>query len=261
MCYKKLFTLGLLAATVQFGAALAEPELQQEFHETYPLQKLGRVRLDNVNGSVHIATWDREEVKVDAIKKAKTQEHLDEVKIEVKAKSDYVEIKTKYPEGKFGKGKNNSTSVDYTLTVPKQSRLYKITTVNGGVDIENAEGDVAAESVNGSVKATGLAGEVRLSTVNGQVNAAFLEVKKDVSLESVNGSISLAVPPQANADVSLSTVNGGIHSDFPLPNNKHTPGGQHIKAKLGDGGPAIKMSSVNGGIRILRGKEMAAENP
>ena len=57
--------------------------LTEEFHQTYSLTPQGRVELDNINGPVHISTWDRNEVKVDAIKSADMKERLDEAKIEV----------------------------------------------------------------------------------------------------------------------------------------------------------------------------------
>src|SRR2546425_686673 len=206
-CHKLLAPISL--ATV-LGAltALAGQELREEFHQTYPLKKQGRVHLENVNGNVRIVAWDREEIKVDAIKHAKKQEHLDEVKIEVDAKSDRIRVKTNYPDSKTRRSKNNSTSVDYTLTVPRQSRLDGVSTLNGGIEIEHVSGDVEASSVNGNVTATGLVGDVALSTVNGSVKAGFAEVKKAVSLKSVNGGLTVALPPEANADVSANTLNG-----------------------------------------------------
>ena len=254
----KVLTLVSLATVLGALAAFAAEEVCEEFHQTYPLNQQGRVQLENVNGNVHIATWDREEIKVDAIKHAKKQEHLDEVKIDVDTKADRIRIKTKYPDAKAKRNKNNSTSVEYTLTVPRQSRLDQISTVNGGVEIENVSGDVEASSVNGNVTARGLTGDVALSTVNGAVKANFTEVKKAVSLKSVNGGVSIALPPEANADVSAHTLNGGIQSDFSLQVKRHFPVGQNLDGKLGGGGPPIKMSSVNGGIHIDRAKTGAA---
>jgi len=178
----------------------------------------------------------------------------------VDAKADRIRIKTKYPDSKLKRNKNNSTSVDYTLTVPKQSRLDGVSTVNGGIEIEKVSGDVEASSVNGTVIATGLAGDVELSTVNGSVKATFAEVKKAVSLKSVNGGVTVALPPEANADVSANTLNGGISSDFSLQAKKHFPVGRNLDGKLGDGGPAIKMSTVNGGIHLDRAKTVTLDN-
>lgn len=258
--FHKPVALLSLATFILAPAAFATTEVREEFHQTYPLDKQGRVQLENVNGNVRITTWDREEIKVDAVKRAKKQEHLDEVKIEVDAKSDRIRIQTKYPDAKAKRSKNNSTSVDYTLTVPKQSRLGAISTVNGGVEIENVAGDVEAASVNGHVSATGLAGDVELSTVNGSVQATFAELKKAVSLKSVNGSVTIALPQEANAEVSANTLNGGISSDFSLQVKKHFPVGQNLDGKLGAGGPTVKMSTVNGGIHLDRAKTVALDN-
>lgn len=256
----KLSALTSLATLLGALAVFSAEQAREEFHQTYPLNKQGRVHLENVNGNVRIVTWDREEIKVDAIKRAKTQEHLDEVKIEVEAKTDRIRIKTKHPDSKTRRNKNNSTSVDYTLTVPKQSHLDKISTVNGGVEVEKVSGDVEASSVNGNVTATGLSGETQLSTVNGSVKGTFAELKKRVSLNSVNGSVTIALPPDANADISADTVHGGISSDFSLKAKKNFPIGQDLHGKLGEGGPAVKISTVNGGIHLDRSKTVALDN-
>src|SRR5260370_41500674 len=61
--------------------------LTEEFHQTYVLTADGRVELDNINGPVHVTGWDRNEVKVDAVKYADTKERLDEAKIEIDSRN------------------------------------------------------------------------------------------------------------------------------------------------------------------------------
>jgi DUF4097 and DUF4098 domain-containing protein YvlB len=221
-----IFALVSIATVAGAHAVLAAKEVREEFRQTYPLDKQGKVRLDNINGNVRIVTWDREEINVEAIKRAKTQEHLDQVKIEVDAKADQFRIRTKYPDSKSRRNKDNSVSVEYVLTVPQQSRLDRINTVNGNVEIEKVGGDVEASSVNGSVTAAGLAGQAELSTVNGSVKANFSALKKSVSLKSVNGSVTVSLPPEANAKVSAHTVTGGISSDFGLQTKSTFPSGK-----------------------------------
>jgi DUF4097 and DUF4098 domain-containing protein YvlB len=256
----KRLTLVSLATLLGALAVCSAEEVREEFHQTHPLNQQGHVHLENVNGNVRIVTWDRDEIKVDAIKRAKKQEHLDEVKIELEAKPDRISIKTKYPDSKTRRNKNNSTSVDYTLTVPRQSNLNKISTVNGGIEIEKMSGNVEANSVNGNVTASGLSGETQLSTVNGSVKGTFAELKKRVSLNSVNGSVTIALPPDASADISADTVHGGISSDFSLKAKKNFPVGQDLHGKLGEGGPAVKISTVNGGIHLDQSKTVALDN-
>lgn len=244
----------LVVAAAVLGAArtLVAEELREEFHQTYPLEAQGRVELENVNGNVRIVTWDRQEIQVDAVKHARKQADLDAAKIDVEPRADRIRIRTKYPEGRNRKNHKTDASVDYTLTVPRQSRLNKVSTVNGNVQIENVCGDVAASSVNGAVTADGLSGKVELSTVNGSVKADFAALNKAVSLQSVNGAVRLSLPPEANADLSAHTLNGGIQSDFSLAIKKHFPVGQNLDARLGQGGTEIALSTVNGGIHIGR---------
>src|SRR3970040_2993129 len=45
-------------------------ELREEFQQTYPLSANGRLSLENLNGGVRIAVWDRHEVQVNAVKRA-----------------------------------------------------------------------------------------------------------------------------------------------------------------------------------------------
>jgi DUF4097 and DUF4098 domain-containing protein YvlB len=86
------------------------------------------------------------------------------------------------------------------------------------------------------------------------VKATFAELKNSVALKSVNGSVTIALPPEPNANISANTIHGGIRSDFALKAKSHFPMRQNLDGKLGEGGPVIKMSSVNGGIRIDHAK-------
>lgn len=251
------YDLCVLAAVMMGTLAVVRAEVREEFHQTYPLDKTGEVSLENVNGSVHVTAWDRDEVKVDAVKRAKKREHLEVVEIKVESSPDKIRIKTKYPDGK---NNNNSTSVDYTLTVPRGSKLSKISTVNGGVEVGGVHGDVEASSVNGQVTARGLRGETGLSTVNGSVKATVTEVRNPILLKTVNGSVTLALPEGVNADVSADALNGGISSELDLKVRKSFPVGQKLEGKLGEGGPRIKLSTVNGSVHIDRTKAAAGED-
>lgn len=246
--------------------SLSEPqakgdELTEEFHQIYPLSATGRVSIQNINGDVHIAVWDQNVVKVDAIKRAYQRERLDEAKIEVVNSADSVRIKTEYPDrnqtfndkapGRY----NNPATVEYTLTIPRKAGLDSAELVNGSLEIEGAEGDVKAASVNGQLKASGLVGEVKLSTVNGGVEATMtrLDDSKAVTLNSVNGSIVLIIPANAGAQIKASTVHGGITNDFGLTVNDGQYVGHDLSGQIGSGGPRIRLSNVNGSIAVKRG--------
>jgi DUF4097 and DUF4098 domain-containing protein YvlB len=239
----------------------ASQELTEEFHQTYPLNATGRVSIENINGGVRISVWDQNMVKVDAVKRAYKKERLDEAKVDVSTTADSVRIRTEYPNrnqsfsDNESRRYNNPAEVEYTLTIPRKARIDSADLVNGSLEIEGAEGDVKAACVNGNVKARGLTGEVKLSTVNGGVEATItrLEESKSTSLNSVNGSIVLTIPADSSAQVKASTIHGSITNDFGLQVNDGEYVGHDLSGQIGNGGPRIRLSNVNGSIAIKRG--------
>lgn len=253
---RSFFASGFSAAILITAANLAvhAAEVREELHATYPLTGNGRIQLDNVNGDIRIIAWDRDEVKLDAIKTAKKQEHLDAVKIEINANPDRLQIRTKYPNSSGKKEKINSASVAYTLHIPKHAELKEIAAVNGSILIQGVAGDIEAKSVNGRVEASGVQGELDLSSVNGSISATVdsSPKTKPVKLKSVNGRAALTLPADANADVKAESLNGGIRTDFDLALKKNWPIGKDLKGKIGAGGSNIDIETVNGGIEIRR---------
>lgn len=255
-----LFVLALSAHAFDHRGAFNE-----EFHQTYALTADGRVELDNLNGAVHISTWDRNEVKVDAVKYADSKERLDEAHIEVESHPDSISIRTQYPDHDhtFNWGShNNPAGVEYTLTVPRNARLDEIKLINGSLDIMGASGEVHASCINGKLDAHNLSGRAELSTVNGQLDAKFDQLSTaSIELKSVNGSVSLTIPSDSKAEIEASTVSGGIENDFGLHANRHSTIGHDLHGELGSGGPHIELENVNGRIEIRHASDGRALSP
>jgi hypothetical protein len=229
-------------------------KLTEELHKVYPLSAQGRVELSNINGPVHISGWDRNEVKVDAVKTAGTQQRLDEARIEVNADGNNISIRTRYPEQDhtFNHGDHgNPASVEYTITVPRQARLETIDLVNGHLDLEGVAGEVDASCVNGSIEARNLQGRSELKTVNGALDASVDQLpSSQLKLSSVNGRMTVTLPSDANAELKASTVSGNISDDFGLSVTHHHFVGHSLHGQLGNGGTLVKLSDVNGEIEI-----------
>ena len=60
--------VALILATASAAQCFA---ISKEFNQTYPLTPGGTFELQNVNGTVDVQTWDRDEVEVRAVKTAK----------------------------------------------------------------------------------------------------------------------------------------------------------------------------------------------
>jgi len=179
----------------------------EEFHQTYALTADGHVELENINGAVHISTWDRNEVKVDAIKYADAKDRLDDAHIEIDAGKDYVSIRTEYRDHDHWGLNVNPASVEYTLTVPRTVRLDEIKLINGSLDVTGVSGEVHASCINGRLDAHNLSGRAELSTINGHLDAKFDQLSgSPVELNSVNGSVELTIPSDSKAEIEASTV-------------------------------------------------------
>jgi Putative adhesin len=232
-------------------------KLTEEFHKVYPLSAQGRVEIENLNGPVHISGWDRNEVKVDAVKSAWSKERLDEAKIEVRAGQEDISIRTEYPDHdhtfNFGGDDehNNPARVEYTITVPRQARLDEIKLVNGRLDVQDVAGEVHASCVNGWIQAHNLQGPVELETINGELDASVEQLPSStVKLSSINGRLRVTLPSDAKAELKASTISGNISDDFGLPVTRHQFVGRSLHGQLGGGGTLVKLSNVNGEIEI-----------
>jgi len=271
---KKRFILSLsvLAALVLAGtdsprAQTGAGGLTEEFHQTYPLASGGRVSLSNINGAVKVVAWDRDEVKIDAVKRAHTPERLREAQIKVDASPTRLRIETDYPDYRWSnrelERRENPASVEYTLTVPRGASLDGISLVNGALSIEGVGGGVKASSVNGRVTASGLTGPVNLSVVNGRLDATLdrLNDAAAVTLSAVNGPLVVTLPSDSNALLHASTVHGRIDNDFNLPVREGEYVGRNLEGRLGQGGARLRLSNVNGPITVRRANDNRPLSP
>jgi len=253
--------IAFLAFALQARASAWEGAETEEFHQTYPLSANGHIELDNINGPVSIKVWDRDDVKVDAIKRANSKRDLQEVEIRIKSEKSYLSIRTHYPEHNHNFVRNDPASVEYSLMVPRSARLSDINLVNGNLDIEGSNGEVRAACVNGRLSAHNLGGRAELSTVNGNLEASFDRLAAPVEVSSVNASVLLTLPSDAKADIEANTISGAISNDFGITVASHRWVGHELNAELGGGGTRVRVSNVNGRIEIRHANDNRPLSP
>ncbi len=256
-----------LVQTPPAPAAVAIQDETEKFDKTYPLNSNGRVSLSNVNGSVVVEAWDRNEVKVEYTKIASSKDRLADVEVRIDSRADRLSIETDYNNWKSRSGdswsRNGKLSVEFRLMVPRTAFLNEIETVNGSVTASNFTNFTKISAVNGSVTGTNLRGTVNLETVNGEVAADFdrLETGNKIALSTVNGRVNLAIPSDANATINADTLNGNITNDLGLPVRKGKYVGRDLYGRIGNGDVRIKLDSVNGGLAIRRKSDGKTQNP
>ncbi len=239
-----------LFAGVLFFCLPSFANTEQVFNESYKLSSGGQFQLDNVNGSVQVEGWDRDEVEVRAVKTSQADlRDLDEVKIEVDSKPGTLAVHTRYPDSQSAE-----VAVEYHIKVPNRTLLACVTTVNGSLRVRgvNAGGDL--KSVNGNVEVTDSSGRFSAKTTNGDVHMELRKLNEGapMNLETVNGSVVLGLPSNASADLKVANMNGDLYSDFPVTSTEALPGARAFHGRLGHGGGGpISVRTVNGGIRLL----------
>jgi DUF4097 and DUF4098 domain-containing protein YvlB len=251
----KLRSLAFLAAGL-FASALARAEnypCTESFSQTVPFNPTGEITLQNVNGAIEIRTWDRNEIRIEGEKNAKTDEELKLIELTIDTSPSLVAIQARLPRrpGSWF-GNTIRAEVRFTLTVPATAILRKIESVNSHVSIEDVRGAVNASTVNGAIFAKGLGADARLNTVNGSIHAGFarLAPSQRLSFETVNGSITVDLPSDAGADLSASVVNGRVECAFPIRLASGHVSNHSLRGAIGEGGASLKAESVNGSIRV-----------
>ncbi len=146
---------------------------------------------------------------------------------------------------------DNDVEVAFKILLPANLDFVG-RTVNGAIEADDLGGRTEAHTVNGSVKVR-CRGAVSADTVNGSIVAAMGRADWDgeAAFETVNGSITLELPADANVAVRGRTVNGGISTELPLRvSGKYGP--KRLEGTLGSGGRQLDLGTVNGSIKIRK---------
>jgi hypothetical protein len=259
--------ISLLAAVlwmmVGFGSALVSAQRPAtDFQWRGVVLQGSAVEIKGVNGDVTAGPAAGNEVEVTAVRKGR-RSNPEDVRIEVVQHGDGVTICAVYPDvngranecrpGSEGRMnvRDNDVSVQFTVRVPAGVRFVG-RTVNGDVEADGMTGPVDLRTVNGSANfSTSSYGEA--STVNGSIRGTMGSAawNDDLGFKTVNGSITLHLPPDTGADVRATTVNGDISTDFPMSvTGRVNP--RRLSGTIGSGGRSLELDTVNGSITLRR---------
>ena len=156
--------------------------------------------------------------------------------------------------------KKNDVAVRFTIQLPKGVPI-DASTINGGLNIDGVSAPVDANTVNGRVEVTTSTGPINARTVNGSIEAVMQNLTSgDVHLTTVNGSVSAGLPRHLNADLDATTVNGRVETDFPVKVMGKISK-THLRGTIGNGGPTLKLITVNGSITLHEADAEMEMNP
>jgi len=189
--------------------ALAKEKYEEKFEKTESLAKDGEVTLKNISGRIEVKSWNKNQVKIEALKVStastlsKAKEGAAKVEIEVEKEDSILRIETKYPKSKKW-GKSVNVSVHYSLTIPEKASI-KVKSVSGSVALEEIGGTAKVDVVSGSVEVMKADKGVDCQTVSGKL--ILQDIAGDAYLKTVSGRI---VINRIRGSIDAETVSGGL---------------------------------------------------
>lgn len=201
-------------------AAAAPPAMsQQTITKSAKVAADATVEVSNVQGTVEITAWDKNEVEL----VAEIENPKDELEFEATERS--VRIEVDRPHGKYDH--EDEDDANLTLRVPKGARVVA-DTVSADITVTGVRGEQNLESVSGEIQTQAFDGQVRATSVSGEVTVAGNGGKAAVSTENVSGT------------TTVSGIRGDYHGEVVSG---------EIRATVAAAG-RVELNSVSGDIEI-----------
>ncbi len=171
-----------------------------------------------------------------------------------------LEIKTEGSTTTIRKASGKSDT-EYRLKIPKNATLvieelnfwgssdFKITNMEGDIEVESKTADIEIENVMGSVVAHTTSGNI-------EVRFAQFSSSKPSSISAVSGEVDVALPSNSKANLRLKTITGEIFTDFDLelPKEKglEKVGGGKTSTTINGGGAELHLESISGNVYLRK---------
>ena len=240
------------------AAAIANEDQQvesrDEIRKSFQLQPGARVEVQGINGAVTIETSDTTTADVYVLRTARSKESLDRREVITEQTDSGLMVRGKqsrnlgFWERLWGRNPNEQV----TIKAPRQISLA-LKGINGRVVSGEVEGSIEAKGINGRVELAQAGDSVEIGGVNGSVLIGFGQLgERGARVSGVNGNIELRFATGLNADLTAKGVNGNVRSEIPevtVDKEDHAP---RFSARIGNGGPPITLSGINGNTRLTR---------
>lgn len=171
----------LLSAAI-FAALAGPASAQQQITKRATVVPDATIEVSNVQGTVDVTAWDRNEVELVADLESRKDE------LEFEATDRHVHIEVDRPQGKYGH--SDTDDANLTLRVPKGARLI-IDTVSADITIVGVRGEQSLESVSGDVETQAFDAPISTTAVSGDVTVTGNGGKAVVSTDNVSGSATV----------------------------------------------------------------------
>lgn len=170
----------------------------------------------------------------------------------------------------------NARTGDGSIRVENVDGRTTLHTGDGSVALERVTGDIEVRSGDGSIRATKVEGRLDVETEDGSITieanptvvrartgdgSIRLRLDPGTSMSDAwdlftsDGSITVTLPDSFNAEIDAETGDGSIRSSYPGLSAEGEGGERRrrdLRARLGEGGPVLKVRTGDGTIRFER---------
>ena len=224
-CIVPLLLYSLLIVTFLAGCCinigdLCKARYEKTEHLSAPFAPEQTLYLQNNVGEITVTGADVNDCNVTATITARaiTTERAEKLAEEVQIKLEPSDNKLYIRVEKPARMSKRSITIDFNITVPKQTALQLATNV-GEIKIANITKPIKAEANVGAISCKEIAGDIDIQTNIGEIKVFYSETAPsacNANIKTNIGEINFDGPPGLSAQVNVSANIGSIQTDLPL---------------------------------------------
>ena len=217
----------------------------KDIHRSFPLDSRGHVTIDTYKGSIHVSTWDRNEVDV-AVRIEEDgdvfAQSLKGADVRFDASPSDVRIKSEN-QWSFFLVDGVAPLYHYTIRMPRTASL-RIKDYKSDSEVSDLAGDFEVDTYKGSVQLRNHAGGLTVNTYKGEIRAEFAAVTARSRIETYKGNIDLRIPRESRFDLYTDLGRrADLDSDFSSRDRVY-------RSSVNGGGPELRLKSYKGEFRV-----------
>lgn len=267
---------------------------------TLAVKRGTRLEVDNFAGDIHVRTWSRDALRIEANHSHRTRVDIDQegrlirltavgrmvpgmvdykltvppwmpldlhgMSAEISVEGSKATVTAKTVNGdvhiKGGEEMVSASSIQGWVEISDAKGRVEASSINQGVSLKDIDGDVVVESMNGVVILDKVqAKSLEASSVNG--NIIFLgPMLKDgsYSLSTHNGTVIVGLQERPDVNVSVATFNGAFSSSIPVTIERGHRA-RRFSFTLGTGSAKLELESFSGSVELARYLELVKRLP
>jgi DUF4097 and DUF4098 domain-containing protein YvlB len=238
-------------AAPAFGASLSDET--EKITRTVAFEPGGTLRLKTFSGRVTITASDKNEVAVEAVRRA-SRDRLDRIKLDIHREGSTLVIDTNHREYSWWDSmRNNVVETDLDIAVPRRTNL-DLNSFSAAITVDGVEGASRVHGFSSRIQLNDITGSVQAHTFSGpvEIRSRSWQDHQSITVDTFSGNIQLHVPENARGHVTFNSFSGRLNSEMPL--TLHSSSRRNLSAELGGGadGSSLRFKTFSGSVRIDR---------